>query len=136
MSNVGLFAAGIAVPDSGSSLALQTHPPGAGRRRSPRISIRRPQPGVLSWREGKTETVESVFTTTISRFGCALRSRAFLRPGTRVKLDFAHKSIEGRVVSSLKDHSNNLVTMGVAFDQDGGELWQLGFELGRPAFSS
>jgi hypothetical protein len=136
MSGVGPFPADIAVPDAGSSLALQTHPSGDRKRRSSRISIRQPQPGVLSWREGKIETVESVFTTTISRFGCALRSRAFLRPGTRVRLGFSHKSIEGRVVSSLKDYSNNLVTMGVAFDQDGGELWQAGFELGGPASSS
>jgi hypothetical protein len=128
MNNVGLSAAGLAVPDSGSSLALEIEPSGAGRRRSPRISIR--LPGVLSWRQGETETVEAVFTASIGRFGCSLRSRTFLRPGTRVKLDFAEKSIEGRVTHSLKDHSNNLVTIGVAFDQDGREFWQLGFEFG------
>jgi hypothetical protein len=132
MSNVGFFAAGIPVPDSGSSLALETHPSGARSRRSPRISIR--QPGVLSWRDGEIVTVEAAFATSISRFGCALRSPAFLRPGTHVRLDFAPKSIEGRVVYSLKDYSNNLVTIGVAFDQDGGEFWQLGFGLGCQSF--
>jgi hypothetical protein len=130
MSNAGLSAASINDPGSGKSLALQIHPSGARRRRSPRIANRQPQPGVLSWREGNTETVEPVLATTISRFGCALRSRAFLRPGTRVRLDFSQKSIEGRVAYSLKDHSNNLVTMGVAYDHDGGELWQLGFAPG------
>jgi hypothetical protein len=134
MSDPGLIAGGIAVPDVAGSFALETYSCGAGRRRGPRIAILPARPGVLSWREGSSETAESVFATSISRFGCALRSRAFLRPGTRVRLEFAPQSIEGRVVYSLKDCSNSLVTMGVAFDQDGGEFWQRALNLGCQSF--
>jgi hypothetical protein len=124
MSDVSLFAAGSAVPDSDGPLLFEVCPSDTARRRSPRVSIR--HAGVLSWQEGRTETVEAVSTTSISRFGCALRSIAFLRPGIHVRFDFANKSIEGRVVYSLKDYSNNLVTIGVAFDEDAGEFWQQG----------
>jgi hypothetical protein len=85
------------------------------------------KPVVLSWKEGDSERVEGVLTTSVSRFGCGLRSRVFFQPGTRVRLDFAGKTMEGRVVHSLKDHSNNVVTIGVAFDQDGSEFWEVGF---------
>ncbi len=74
--------------------------------------------------------MEAVYTISVSRFGCALHSRIFFQPGTRVRLEFAEKAIEGRVVDSLKDHSTKLVTLGVAFDHDSSELWQLGFEFG------
>jgi hypothetical protein len=87
------------------------------------------KPVVLSWQEGETERVEAVFTSSISRFGCALHTRMFFQPGTRVRLDFAEKTIKGRVVHSLKDHSTNLVTIGVAFDQNGSEFWQVGFDF-------
>ena len=87
-------------------------------------------PGVLSWREGDTERVEAVHTVSISRFGCGLHSQTFFQPGARVRLDFAERSIEGRVVHCLKDHSTNLVTLGVAFDQDGCDFWHLRFEFG------
>ncbi len=82
---------------------------------------------MLSWQEDELERVESVCTVSISRFGCALRSHRFFHPRTRVRLDRAGKTIEGRVVYSLKDHSTNLVEVGVAFDQDGSEFWQVGF---------
>jgi len=125
--NVSLSATGIAVSDSRSSFSPEPRLPDTERRRSARIPMRKPV--VLSWQEGESERVEAVFTTTISRFGCALRSRMFFKPGTRVRLDFAKKSIEGRVVHSLKDHSTNVVTIGVAFDEDAGQFWQVGFEF-------
>ena len=123
--NVSLSATDIAVSDSHNSFPPEPRLSGTERRRSVRIPMRKPV--VLSWQEGESERVEAVFTTNISRFGCALRSRMFLQPGTRVRLDFAKKTIEGRVVHSLKDHSTNLVTIGVAFDQNGSEFWQVGF---------
>jgi hypothetical protein len=125
--SVSLSAADTAISDSRNSLPLETRLSGTERRRSARIPVRKPV--VLSWQERESERVEAVFTTTISRFGCALHSRMFFRPGTRVRLDFAEKTIEGRVVHSLKDHSTNLVAIGLAFDQDGSEFWQVGFEF-------
>ncbi len=95
------------------------------RRRSPRVSASKPL--VLSWQEGELEHVESASTISISRFGCALRSHRFFEPGTRVRLDYARRTIEGRVVYSLKDHSANLVEVGVGFDEDGSEFWQVVF---------
>jgi hypothetical protein len=131
MNNAGHPDADIAAVDAGNSLALETPRPYTEKRRSPRISIRLPI--LLSWRDGNTETVEALFTASINRYGCALHARTFLQPGTRVKLDFAEKSIAGRVVHSLKDHSNNLVTVGVSFDQDSHEFWPVGFELEPPS---
>ena len=128
MRNVCTSAAGVTVADSRDSTPLEIQPSAAEKRRGARISMR--APGVLSWREGETERVEAILTISVSRFGCALHSRTFFQPGSRVRLDFAEKSIAGRVVHSLKDHSTNIVTIGVAFDQDGREFWQLGFEFG------
>lgn len=95
------------------------------RRRSLRVSASKPL--VLSWQEGGCEHVESAFTFYISRFGCSLQSHRFFEPGTRVRLDYAARTIEGRVVYSLKDHSTNLVEVGVGFDEDGSEFWQVVF---------
>jgi hypothetical protein len=125
-------AAGVTVADSGNSIPLEIRPSAAEIRRSARVSMR--APGVLSWREGEIERVEAILTISISRFGCALHSRTFFQPGTRVRLDFGERTIAGRVVHSLKDHSTNTVTIGVAFDKDGREFWQLGFELGSRSF--
>ena len=95
------------------------------RRRSHRVSASKPL--VLTWQEGQSELVESTFTFYISRFGCSLQSHRFFEPGTRVRLDYAGRTIEGRVAYSLKDHSTNLVEVGVGFDQDGSEFWQVVF---------
>lgn len=108
-----------------TSVYEKTTQPPSFRRRSPRVSAR--QPVVLSWQEDELEHVESTFTLSISRFGCALRSHRFFRPGTRVRLEHQGRTIEGRVVYSLKDHSTNLVEVGVGFDRDGGEFWQVEF---------
>ena len=125
--NASLSAADIAISDSRNSLFPETRLSDTERRRSARIPMRKLV--VLSWQEGQSDRVEAVFTTAISRFGCALHSCMFFQPGTRVRLDLAEKTIEGRVVHSLKDHSTNLVTIGVAFDQDGSEFWQVWFEF-------
>ena len=100
--------------------------PSIERRRSARIPMRHPV--VRFWQSGETKRVEATFTTAISRFGCDLHSRMFFPPGTRVKLEFTDKSIEGRVDHSLKDHSTNWVSMGLTFDRDAGEFWQVAFE--------
>jgi len=126
--SAGFSAAGITVSDSRSSLSLGTRLSSIEKRRSARIPIRRPV--VLSWHEGETERVETAFTTTISRHGCALHSRVFFQPGTRVRLEPAEKAMEGRVVHSLKDHSTGVVTVGVAFDHDAAEFWQAAFGIG------
>ena len=126
MSNLGLSAA-TAAHDLHTSAAVKNH--GGEKRRSPRIAIR--LPGFAAWQDDGTERVEKVFTTSVSRFGCAIESHTFFHPGTRVQLEFGGKIIQGRVVHSLKDHSVNVVTTGVAFDQDGRDFWPVGFELGR-----
>ncbi len=118
----------ISVTESDSTLdgatAMRTQPQ-SFRRRSPRVSMSKPV--VLSWKDDELEHVENVSTLSISRFGCSLRSHRFFQPGTRVRLDYAGRTIEGRVVYSLKDHSTNLVEVGVGFDQDGSEFWQVAF---------
>jgi hypothetical protein len=96
-------------------------------RRSRRIVIR--LPGRILWQDDGTDHEEAVFTVSINRFGCALRCASFFQPGTRLRFELFGKSIEGRVVQSLKDHSVKRVTVGVSFDQDAGELWPVGIEL-------
>jgi len=95
------------------------------KRRSARIPVR--EPVVLSWQEGELERMETASAILISQFGCALRSHQFFQPGTRVRLDYAGRTIEARVVYSLKDYSTNLVEAGLGFDQDGSEFWQVVF---------
>jgi hypothetical protein len=129
--NVSLSATEVAASDSTNSLPSEARLPHTERRRSIRIPMRKPL--LLSWQEGESERVEAAFTTTVSQFGCALRCRTFFQPGTRVILDFAGKTIEGRVVHSLKDHSTNLVTIGVALDDHGGDFWQVGFGYQSPS---
>ncbi len=118
----------ISVTESDSTLegaTAMTTQPQSFRRRSPRVSTSKPV--VLSWKDDELEHVENVSTLSVSRFGCSLRSHRFLQPGTRVRLDYAGRTIEGRVVYSLTDHSTNLVEVGVGFDQDGSEFWQVAF---------
>jgi len=86
------------------------------RRRSPRVRVRIPV--FLVW-----EYQEHTFTTTVSRFGCALQSRRFFEPGTIVKLQHEGNTIEAKVIYSLEDRSTKLVEVGLAFDQDGREFW-------------
>jgi hypothetical protein len=121
MSNVGFGADdATAASESRDSLAV---------RRSRRIAVH--LPGFVSWVEGGMERIEAVSMTSINRFGCALRCHTFFQPGTRLRLECGDKVIQGHVVQSLKDYSVNLVTVGVAFDQDTRDFWPVGFELGR-----
>jgi hypothetical protein len=115
MRNVGFPEAAAALSGSQDVLALEGRKDRGAKRRSPRVSAR--IPGLMVWREGETEGVEAIFADAINWFGCALHSRKFFRPGTHLRLEFADKTIECRVVESLKDHSTDLVTIGVAFDQ-------------------
>ena len=91
------------------------------RRRSPRVRV--PILVLLVWEENQQEHREHTFTVTVSRFGCALHSHRFLEPETAVRLEHDGKTIGGRVVYSIKDHSIELVEVGLGFDQDGLEFW-------------
>jgi hypothetical protein len=83
----------------------------------------------ISWQESGSERLAAAFTFSISRNGCGLHSEMFLLPGAGLKLTIASRSIRGRVVHTLKDHSTNVVTMGVAFDEDASDFWQVGFDF-------
>lgn len=109
-----------------SGIPKESHAP-AEKRRSARIPMRIPV--VLSWQDCGTACIAGAYTFTISRFGCALHSELFLLPGRRLTLRIAKNTIAGRVVHTLKDHSTSLVTIGVAFDQDGTDFWQVDFEF-------
>jgi hypothetical protein len=132
MNSWNLAITGGTNPASGNSRAPSTLDPFAEKRRSRRYSVQ--IPGVVSWMDGGTERVENVFTTSISKYGCALRTGTFHKPGTRLRLEFSGKSIEGKAVHALKDHSNNMVTVGVAFEENGRNFWQVGFDLEPQGF--
>jgi hypothetical protein len=87
------------------------------------------KPVKISWQEHGSEQIADAFTFSISRNGCGLHSEMFLLPGVGVKLTIAPRSMSGRVVHTLKDHSTNMVTMGVAFDGDASDFWQVGFDF-------
>jgi hypothetical protein len=123
-SIVGLYESNPPPVPEDSPRAERTYSP-PFKRRSVRLRERRPV--VLSWGENELERKESVWTFSISRFGCGLHSNQFFHLGTRVRLEHAGRTAEGRVVHSLKDYSTKLVEVGVGFDQDGSEFWQVEF---------
>ncbi len=82
-------------------------------------------PLLLLWEENQQQHRERTFTVTLSWFGCSVHSHKFFQPGTRVQLQRDDKTMDARVVHSLWDHSTNLVEVGLAFDQDGREFWQI-----------
>jgi hypothetical protein len=102
-------------------------PYGNEKRRSTRIPARKSLE--ISWQEGGSERIAEAFTFSISRYGCGLHSEMFLLPGASLKLTTDSRSICGRVVHTLKDHSTNLVTTGVAFEEDASDFWQVGFDF-------
>jgi PilZ domain len=108
----------------------KTRPAGSEKRRSARIPVRKSVQ--ISWQKNGSEQVADAFTFSISRNGCGLYSEMFLLPGAGLKLSISRRSISGRVVHTLKDHSTNLVTMGVAFDEDASDFWQVGFDFLTP----
>lgn len=91
------------------------------RRRSPRLRLRLPVD--LLWEEDGQQHLEHTFTRNISWYGCAVLSHRDFEPKTAVRVRKDGKTMEGRVVHSLKDCETNLVEVGIGFDQDAREFW-------------
>ena len=94
-------------------------------RRSARIRVRLPV--LYVWWEGEQEHTERTYTITVSQFGCSAHSHRNFRPGTRMQVRRGPKTMEGRVVYSLKDHSTNMVEVAVGFEQDASDFWEIKF---------
>jgi len=94
------------------------------KRRSSRVRLRIPV--LLLWEENQQQHREQTFTVTLSWFGCSVHSHKFFRPGARVQIQREDKTMDAQVAHSLWDHSTNLVEVGLAFDHDGREFWQIG----------
>lgn len=92
-------------------------------RRGPRINLRLPV--LMLWGTECEAHLEHTFTITLSWHGCAVYSHNFFPPRSSVQVKRGGKIIDGRVVYCLKDESNNMVEVGVEFEEDGRKFWQL-----------
>jgi len=93
----------------------------ASKRRSSRVHVHLPL--LLLWKDDQGEHREPTFTLTVSWFGCAVHSRNFFRPKSRVRLQREAHTMEAQVVYSLKDHATDIVEVGLKLDRDGREFW-------------
>jgi hypothetical protein len=93
------------------------------KRRNPRIQMQIPV--LLWWEEGQEEHQEHSFTVSISWFGCAVYSHKYFGPGSRVRVQRDTKSIEARVVYSCRSPLTSSIEVGLEFDQDGREFWEI-----------
>jgi hypothetical protein len=86
-------------------------------------------PVLLLWKDGQQDRQERVYTLTISWFGCAIHSPKFFRLGSRVQLRHEKngQSIQARVVYCLEDYGEQVVEVGLEFDQDGRSFWEIPF---------
>jgi hypothetical protein len=91
------------------------------RRRSPRTNVRLPV--LIVWQEGEMRREEDVFTSNLSRVGCAIRTRKFFPPKTPLEIHYQGKILPARTVYSLADYSTDLVEVGIDFGGDCGDFW-------------
>jgi hypothetical protein len=96
--------------------------PYAERRRSPRVTVSIPV--VLIWDEDG-EHREHTFTTSVSWYGCAVRSHRFFSIGSRVRLQRGSKIKDARVIHCMQDQSTKMVEVGLGFDADERAFWGL-----------
>lgn len=94
-------------------------------RRGPRLKLRREI--TLHWQEGDTRHQDATYTILLSQFGCSLRASINFRPGTPVTVEYEGKSRSGKVVYTLLDYSTNHAEVGVAFEQDASDFWNMRF---------
>lgn len=106
---------------------LETEPPCSLLERGARLPLHAPV--LLSWRDGETEIVEPAHTASISRGGCAVTSRRFFASGSRVRLEYKGKTMDGSVVYSLKEKSGTSFQTGIGFDSDAQEFWRVNLEI-------
>jgi hypothetical protein len=79
----------------------------------------------LVCRENGTERAEHVCTLTIGWYGCSIHARTPLAPGANVQLGHNGKAIDASVVYCLRDYSRDVVEVGLAFDRDGRDFWNI-----------
>lgn len=94
---------------------------GSERRRSGRVPANKLV--VVRWAQSETERREESSTIMLSLYGCAVHTADPLPPGTRVTIEYAGKSREGRVLYTLVNHTAGTVEMAVGFDEAAADLW-------------
>ena len=82
-------------------------------------------PVLLCWREGQEEHEEHSFTVSLSWFGCAVSSRKYFSPGSRVRVRRDAKIMEARVVYCHRSLLTSQIDVGLEFEQDGREFWEI-----------
>jgi len=97
-----------------------TDQPYLEKRRGPRIRVSIPV--LLVWEE-QGEHREHTFTTSVSWFGCAVRTHRFFPLGARVQLQRGEKIKDARVIHCFQDQSTKMVEVGLAFDHDDRAFW-------------
>lgn len=94
-------------------------------RRSGRIRLNIPV--TLIWHEDMQRLHEQTKTVSVSRFGCLLRSQRSFPLGSTIRIEHGYKFMLGTVSYSLKDYATKTTELGIAFDEDGSELWGIQF---------
>ncbi|MBI3661717.1 MAG: hypothetical protein HY234_01510 [Acidobacteria bacterium] len=94
-------------------------------RRSERVRTR--VPVTLIWHEDQHRRYEASHTVSVSRFGCLVRSRYNLQPGTTVLIEHGDKFLLGKISYCLKDYATKVVELGIGFEEDGTEFWGMQF---------
>lgn len=98
----------------------------APARRSERVRARIPV--TLIWHEDQHRQYETSHTVTVSRFGCLVRCRCHLQPGTTILLEHGDKFLLGKVSYCLKDYAAKTTELGIGFEDDGEAFWGMRFE--------
>jgi hypothetical protein len=83
---------------------------------------------ILIWQDGERREQETTHTVSVSRFGCRVRCRCSLRPGTAVRLEHGERVMLGNVSGSLTDYVTQLTELGIGIEKDSSEFWGISFE--------
>jgi len=97
----------------------------ASTRRSQRVRMRKAVR--IRWHENGTSPCHDTYTLSVSRFGCLLMSQQDFLPGTTVLVEHGGKTMVGKVSYSLKNHDTRRVELGIGFELDGSDFWELQF---------
>jgi hypothetical protein len=84
-------------------------------------------PVTLTWHADMQRKQEETYTVSVSRFGCLVTSSKDLAVGTEIQMEYAGRTILGKISYKLKDYSRKQVELGIGFEDDGSDFWGMKF---------
>jgi hypothetical protein len=94
-------------------------------RRSGRVHVSFPV--TLIWHEAMQRLHEKTKTVSVSRYGCLLRCEHSFPLGSTIRIEHGYKFMLGTVSYCLKDYATKTTELGIAFEDDGSDLWGITF---------